>query len=48
VETLQLFVFGRHSSSTDVILGAVGAGVGGLVVRTFGIVSETSADQTAE
>jgi len=48
VETLQLFVSGRHSSATDAILGAVGAGVGGLLAKTFGIARETSADQTVE
>ena len=36
MECLQVFVFSRYASSTDVVLGALGAGIGGLLARHFG------------
>jgi hypothetical protein len=36
VEVLQMFVFSRYSSATDVVLGAGGALVGGVLATRFG------------
>lgn len=36
IELLQMFVYSRYSSATDVVLGAWGAGVGGLLAARFG------------
>ncbi len=36
LELLQMFIFSRYASSTDIVLGAWGAGMGGLLARHFG------------
>jgi len=46
VELLQFFEFHRYASSTDVILGVVGAGVGGCLADRFGPTARFPAVET--
>lgn len=46
IEFLQLFVLPRYTSATDVVLGAVGAGLGAIVARHFGPAATRSLAET--
>jgi len=36
IELLQMFVYSRYASSTDIVLGVLGAGMGGVLAGRFG------------
>ncbi len=46
IEFLQLFVYSRYTSSTDVLFGTIGAGLGGWLSELFGPAARCPATET--